>query len=77
MIACQLFMSDHESLLGVLVVAQEQDALLQECLALWVARGCLFFREDRAQHLCELGHAVGQSHQAKFVQFLQWTKVKF
>ena len=61
---------DHQPVLRVLVVGEEVDALLEECLRLLVAGGPLLLHEDAAYDLKQLWHAVRQGHQPQLVQFL-------
>jgi hypothetical protein len=63
-----------ESILRVLIVREEEDALFEKGLCLLVGCGALLFlRQDVTYHLQQLGHAVGQSHQSQFVQLLKGT----
>ena len=65
---CLLF--DNESVLRVLVVAEEGCTLLEEGLGLRVGACTLLLGEDVAENFQQLWHAVRQGHQAQFVQFL-------
>lgn len=70
----RLFVSDHKSVLRVLVGGQELGALVEQSLDLGAGAARLLLTQDHGQHLCQLGHAVGECHQSQLVQLLQFSR---
>ena len=66
----RLFVGDYKSVLGVLVSGEKVRTLVEECLDLRSWGPSLLLAQDHSQHLCQLRHAVRQSHQSQLVQLL-------